>query len=147
MQTYAIQTALEATRRNKAWCMGTLYWQLNDVWPVTSWSSVDFYHEWKALHYKVRHMYQNIMISIYPVKAKDGTQYMAVYLVNDNIQATTGQLTILFNTFNGDSPYTIQQQVVLPGSSSIIAYNITMNIYNHYDFKKSFIKTTFVPTG
>lgn len=87
------------------------------------------------------------MISIYPVKAKDGTQYMAVYLVNDNIQATTGQLTILFNTFNGDSPYTIQQQVVLPGSSSIIAYNITMNIYNHYDFKKSFIKTTFVPTG
>lgn len=61
--------------------MGSLYWQLNDVWPVTSWASVDFYHEWKALHYTVRHMFKNYMISVYPVKAKDGTQCMDRFLL------------------------------------------------------------------
>lgn len=88
--------------------MGSLYWQLNDVWPVTSWASVDFYHEWKALHYTVRNMFKNYMISVYPVKAKDGTQFMGIYLVNDNIRAIQGQLTILLNTFTNESPYTIQ---------------------------------------
>lgn len=41
--------------------MGTLYWQINDAWPVNSWSSVDYYNEWKALHYTIRNVYQDIV--------------------------------------------------------------------------------------
>ena len=46
--------------------MGTLYWQLNDVWPVISWSSVDFYGSYKALHYTAKEAFKNIMISLIP---------------------------------------------------------------------------------
>ena len=40
-------------------CMGTLYWQLDDCWPVASWSSIDFYGNWKALHYRARDLFDD----------------------------------------------------------------------------------------
>lgn len=44
--------------------MGSLYWQFNDVWPVFSWSSIDYYGQWKALHYVAKRLYSNLMISV-----------------------------------------------------------------------------------
>lgn len=54
-------------------CMGTLYWQLNDCWPVASWSSVDYYGNWKALHYRVRDLYADT------VNLSHYAQYYATY--------------------------------------------------------------------
>lgn len=59
-----MKTAIEALRRGKPFCMGSLYWQLNDVWPVISWASVDFYGQWKASHYVAREMYKEVLISV-----------------------------------------------------------------------------------
>jgi beta-mannosidase len=50
-QGLAIKTAVEYWRSLKPHCMGTLYWQLNDTWPVASWSSLDYGGSWKAMHY------------------------------------------------------------------------------------------------
>ena len=50
--------------RNENHCMGTLYWQLNDCWPVASWSSVDYFGRWKALHYFAKRFYQPLFVSI-----------------------------------------------------------------------------------
>ena len=63
LQAEGIKMAIEAHRRAKARCMGTLYWQLNDCWPVASWSSTDYYGRWKALHYFVKKAYAPILIS------------------------------------------------------------------------------------
>ena len=54
-------------------CMGTLYWQLNDCWPVASWSSIDFYGNWKALHYRAKELYAD------DVDLKKWEQYYNVY--------------------------------------------------------------------
>ncbi|MBK6932466.1 MAG: glycoside hydrolase family 2 protein [Saprospirales bacterium] len=61
LQAEGMRLGIEAHRRNKPYCMGTLYWQLNDVWPVASWSSIDYYGRWKALHYYVREAYRPIV--------------------------------------------------------------------------------------
>ncbi len=54
MQSYALQIAISSLRGNKPFNMGSLYWQINDVWPVSSWSTVDYYGVYKAAHYRIR---------------------------------------------------------------------------------------------
>jgi len=74
--------AIHALRRSRPFNMGSLYWQLNDVWPVISWASVDFYGNWKALHYHARKNYENVIVSVY---IDDSTQTTTFYVVNDNL--------------------------------------------------------------
>ena len=54
-------------------CMGTLYWQLNDCWPVASWSSIDYYGNWKALHYRAQALYAD------NADLKKWQQYYSIY--------------------------------------------------------------------
>lgn len=63
LQADAIRYGVEHFRRNRGRCMGAVYWQLNDCWPVTSWSSIDYYGRWKALHYYAKRFFSPVMIS------------------------------------------------------------------------------------
>lgn len=56
-QSLAIETAVTYWRSLMPYCMGTLIWQLNDVWPVASWSSIEYTGRWKVLHYAIKHFY------------------------------------------------------------------------------------------
>lgn len=64
LQAEGIRYGVEHWRRNKQRVSGTLYWQLNDCWPVISWSSIDYFGRWKALHYMARRFYAPVMLSI-----------------------------------------------------------------------------------
>jgi len=70
--------------------MGTLYWQLNDVWPVASWSSIDDHGRWKALHYMARHFFAPVLASGVEDAGK-GT--VEVHVTSDLLQATNGKLS------------------------------------------------------
>ena len=63
LQAQAIKYGAEHFRRNRGRCMGALYWQLNDCWPVASWSSIDGYGRYKALHYEAKRFFEPIHIS------------------------------------------------------------------------------------
>lgn len=62
-QAYCMKVAVEHWRRNRPRTMGTLYWQLNDCWPVASWSSLEFGGRWKALHHAARRFFAPVLVS------------------------------------------------------------------------------------
>ena len=64
LQSSGMRLGMEAHRRSQPYCMGSLYWQLNDCWPVASWSSRDYYGNWKALHFTAQDVFAPISISL-----------------------------------------------------------------------------------
>jgi beta-mannosidase len=64
LQRDGMKTAIEAHHRAKPYCMGTLYWQLNDCWPVTSWSAIDYTYKPKAVYYETKKLFSDITISV-----------------------------------------------------------------------------------
>ncbi|MCU7615968.1 glycoside hydrolase family 2 protein [Chryseobacterium sp. PBS4-4] len=81
LQARGMKIAIEAHRRAKPYNMGTLYWQLNDCWPVISWSSIDYLGNWKALHYQVKRSYENQVILTEEI---DG--FLNFYAINDELK-------------------------------------------------------------
>ncbi len=84
-QGLAIRTAVEYWRSLKPHCMGTLYWQLNDTWPVASWSSLDHGGSWKALHYMARRFFAPVTVVAYPEDGRQATpvQWRSMTALND----------------------------------------------------------------
>lgn len=99
LQARGMQIAIEAHRRAKPYNMGTLYWQLNDCWPVVSWSSIDYLGNWKALHYQIKRSFENQVIL---TEEKDGV--LNFFAVNDALKKFE-DVTIEFDIskFNGES--------------------------------------------
>ncbi|GAA4162504.1 glycoside hydrolase family 2 TIM barrel-domain containing protein [Chryseobacterium ginsenosidimutans] len=81
LQARGMQIAIEAHRRAKPYNMGTLYWQLNDCWPVISWSSIDYLGNWKALHYQVKRSFENQVIL-----ADEKDDVLNFYAINDGLK-------------------------------------------------------------
>ena len=79
LQAEGIRYGVEHWRRNLHRVSGTLYWQLNDCWPVSSWSSIDYFGRWKALQYASRRFYAPLLISI-----EDENHFMKVHVTNDH---------------------------------------------------------------
>jgi len=80
LQSLAIKYAVEHWRRNMPRCMGALYWQLNDCWPVASWSSIDSLHRWKALHYEARRFFAPVTVSAVEDEAR---KVVELFVSND----------------------------------------------------------------
>lgn len=88
LQLKAIQYGVEHWRRNRGRCMGSLYWQLNDSWPVASWASIDYYGRWKALHYGARRFYAPVMVSA--CEEEELSARIRYYVNNDTLEPING---------------------------------------------------------
>jgi beta-mannosidase len=138
LQAEGMKIAIEAHRRAKPYNMGTLYWQLNDCWPVTSWSSVDFFGNWKASHYQVRKSYAPLLLSVV-----DDNEEISVFVVNDLDRSFSGQLHLSILDFSGkiiDSK--VQQIEVVADSSQKVAVLKTEDV-KRYDFHKMLLQVRF----
>ena len=91
-QGLAIRTAVDWWRSLKPHCMGTLYWQLNDTWPVASWSSLDHGGRWKALHHMARRFFQPVNVMAIPAAGGESFRFCAV---NDTAGPVEIDLTVL----------------------------------------------------
>jgi beta-mannosidase len=94
-QGLAIKTAVEYWRSLKPHCMGTLYWQLNDTWPVASWSSLDHGGGWKLMHYMARRFYAPVAVMALPDKKTGG---IIIKAVNDRL--TKQKLSLKLSTLD-----------------------------------------------
>jgi beta-mannosidase len=89
LQARVIQFGAEAHRRKMPLNMGSLYWQLDDCWPVASWSSIDYYGRWKALQYAAKRFFAPVLIS-----PADENGNLRVYAVSDRRTDVQGHLTL-----------------------------------------------------
>jgi len=96
LQGFAIQTAIEAWRRQKPFCMGGLYWQLDACWPEIGWASLDYHGRWKALHYMARRFFAPVLASAQLVEG--GAE---LYVSSDVDRPLAGRLQWALMSFDG----------------------------------------------
>ena len=96
LQAYGIKTAIEAYRNAKPRCMGSLYWQFNDCWPVVSWSGLDYYHNKKALQFFVKKAYNDILVTL-----TDNEKNIDVRIISDKTDFVPSQLELKIMDFKG----------------------------------------------
>ncbi len=90
MQAEGIELAALHHRASRPFTMGSLYWQLNDVWPGASWSSVDWFGRWKALQFHARRFYAPVAVAA----LRDAKGTTTVSLLNDRLQPVRGELRL-----------------------------------------------------
>lgn len=113
-QALAIQTAVSYWRSLMPYCMGTLYWQLNDVWPVSSWSSIEYSGKWKPLHYAARRFYNDVAPILY---VDAGTAYVKVS--NDSANPVKADVSVNLIRFDGTPVQSIRKHVEVPDLSVV----------------------------
>ena len=87
IQAEGLRYGVEHWRRNRGRCMGAIYWQLNDCWPVASWASVDYYGRWKALHYLAKRFFAPLLVSA----CEEGTN-VSIHVSNESLRMVSGKL-------------------------------------------------------
>ncbi len=126
LQAYGIKQAIEAHRRSKPYCWGSLYWQLDDCWPGASWSGMDYFKQWKALHYIAKKAYEPVIVS--PVQKKNEVH---IYFVSDLLNSIQSELKITIMDFNGREIFKTSSQINAPANSSMVIKKISLKDILH----------------
>lgn len=130
-QAFGIGLAIEAQRAAKPYCMGTLYWQLNDAWPVISWSSIDYEGNKKILHENLTELYAPILIGVLP--KTDGN--FTVYAVSDLYREINANLVLNVKNFDGQTLKSYSENILIPENGCI---HLSLDVNDFVkDFKKN----------
>ena len=113
LQAEGIKDAIYAHRLDKPYCMGTLYWQINDCWPVASWSSIDYYGRWKALQYFAKKAYTPVVI----IPTLD-ENIVNISVVSDRLNDFIGDLRLEMINFKGEIQLQAEKTVSIPANGN-----------------------------
>jgi beta-mannosidase len=143
LQAEAIKVGAEHLRRQMPNTMGSLYWQLNDCWPVASWASIDYYGRWKALQYYAKRFYDDVIVSPF---AHDGK--VDVYVVSDKLQPLAGTIHARLLDFSGKVLTEKTQDVQVPAQSSAVYFTLdNKDLLANADPKKCFLVFDLTVSG
>jgi beta-mannosidase len=120
LQAEGIKIAMEAHRARKPFCMGSLFWQINDCWPVASWSSIDYYGRWKALQYFARKSYAPELVT-----ASVESETLRIAVVSDRLKDRAATLTLTLMDFRGNVLKTAKDNLVLP-ANGVVSFSMPM---------------------
>ena len=121
LQAKGIVMGIEAHRRAKPTNMGSLYWQLNDCWPSISWSSIDYFGQWKALQYKAKNAFKNLLISSTIEKNK-----VKIFVINDTFNPIQGNLKVTLIDFYGKEIWKDSKEIQVLENSSKPYFNFSL---------------------
>lgn len=122
-QAYGIKYGAEGWRREMPRSMGCVYWQYNDTWPCSSWSSVDYFGRWKALHYLARRFYAPILVSGVE-DARSGK--VDVYITSDRLSDCQGKLTWTVTEIAGKALASGSSRVNIPARTSRMSQEVSL---------------------
>lgn len=149
MQIYAMGYEIEHLRRNRGRCMGALYWQLNDIWPGVSWSSIDYFGRYKALQYGTKRFFAPVMISCHEIGETD-TRTCIVMQPEVYDYTTEARLNVANETLN-DIKGTVRWQlrnsvcdILKEGSEEITVPGLTSVWLDNIDFNKTDVTENYI---
>lgn len=155
LQADAIRYGVEHFRRYRGRCMGAIVWQLNDIWPVASWASIDYYGRWKALHYAEKKMFAPLMISCEETGELSERPYCIsepapieksarLHVANESMKDVTG--TVKWQLCDPDSTVleSGSREVTVPALDGIWLEKLD---FNQYDERKMHLSYQFLIDG
>ncbi len=156
LQAEAMRYGVEHLRRNRGRCMGTLYWQLNDIWPTASWSSIDYYGRLKALHYFAKRFYSPVMISCRESGEKDARYFptedprngfvpkAALCVTNETLADVKGDVVWALRSRSGEVIREGRSTLTVPSLSSVWMDEMT---FEGIDVDRTYLSFAFVSGG
>jgi beta-mannosidase len=135
LQAEGIRTGTEHFRRIRPRNMGALYWQVNDCWPVASWSGMDYFGRWKALQHYARRFYRDVLVSPH---VEDG--HVRVHVVSDRTRPASAELRVSLLDFKGRALFEKRIAVALAPLSSEVHLSIPKDeLLRGHDARKVFL--------
>lgn len=130
LQADAIRYGVEHFRRHRGRCMGTVVWQLNDIWPVASWAGIDYYGRWKALHYAEKRFFAPVMISCeengemnerpYCIMEKQEVEKsIRIHVANETMKQIDGEVHVTLCKKDGSVLWEKRDHISVPALSGI----------------------------
>lgn len=152
LQAEAIRYGVEHMRRNRGRCMGALYWQLNDIWPVASWASIDYFGRYKALQYVAKRFFAPVMISCQEIGETDTRPFVILQpdfydystqarlsVANETLKDIEGIVQWELRTADSQILQSGTETVVVPALSSIWLDNMDFHktdvVHNYLSFR------------
>ena len=143
LQAEGIALGTEHLRRIMPHNMGALYWQINDCWPVASWSSIDYFGRWKALQYYSRRFYNDLLIS---QTVHDGD--LRFYVVSDRVNPVPAKIKVTVLSFDGATLKSLERDVTIAPLASRSYFDVEVSeLLESTDKKKAFVYAELLLNG